>query len=132
MSEEKQESSPDGDTPNLEELRKKEGNFAIATGLGVAALGHISQAFPSRAGQESVKYESAQFLSGDGVLKHIEVDKNEQTRSLPAIGSRSRYKLEKYELGIGATAVTGAMSPLCYVIPPILIGTGIYHRSIKS
>ena len=56
---------------------------------------HISQAFPSRAGQESVNYESAQFLSGDGVLKHIEVDKNEHTRSLPAIGSRSRNKLEK-------------------------------------
>ena len=38
-------------------------------------LALISQAFPSRAGQESVK--------------------NEQTRSLPAIGSRSRNKLEK-------------------------------------
>ena len=58
-------------------------------------LARNSQAFPSRAGQESVKYESAQFLSGDGELKHIEVDKNDQTRSLPAIGSRSRNKLEK-------------------------------------
>ena len=58
-------------------------------------LARISQAFPSRAGQESVKYESAQFLSGDGMLKHIEVDKNEQTRSLPAIGLRSRNTLEK-------------------------------------
>ena len=64
------------------------------------ALARISQAFPSRAGQESVKHESAQFLSGDGVLKHIEVDKNEQTRSLPAIGSRSRNKLEKCGLDV--------------------------------
>ena len=55
----------------------------------------ISQAFPLRAGQESVKYESAQFWSGEGVLKHLEVDKNEQTRSLPAIGTLSRNKLEK-------------------------------------
>ena len=62
-------------------------------------LARISQAFPSRAGQESVKYESAQYLSGDGVLKHIEVYKDEQTRSLPAIGSRSRNKLEKCGLG---------------------------------
>ena len=62
-------------------------------------LDRISQAFPSRAGQESVKYESAQFLSGDSVLKHIEVDKDEQTRSLPAIGARSRNKLEKCRLG---------------------------------
>ena len=38
-------------------------------------------------------------MSGDGVLKHIEVDKNEQTRSLPAIGSRSRNMLEVSELG---------------------------------
>ena len=59
------------------------------------SLARISQAFPSRAGQESVKYESTQFLSGDSVLKHIEVDKDEQTRSLPAIGSRSRNKLEE-------------------------------------
>ena len=58
-------------------------------------LARISQEFPSRAGQESVKYESAQFLSGDGVLKHIEVDKNEQTRSLPVISSRSRNKLKE-------------------------------------
>ena len=62
-------------------------------------LARISQAFPSRAGQESVEYESAQFLSGDGVLKHIEVDNNEQTLSLPAIGSRSRNKLAKCGLG---------------------------------
>ena len=65
-------------------------------------LAHISQAFPSRAGQESVKYESTQFLSGEGVLKHIEVDKNEQTRSMPAIGSRSRNKLEKCGLDADA------------------------------
>ena len=58
-------------------------------------LARNSHAFPSRAGQESVKYESAQFLSGDGVLKHIEVDKNTQTRSLPTIGSRGGNKLEK-------------------------------------
>ena len=58
-------------------------------------LARISHAFPSQAEQESVKYESAQFLSGDSVLKHSEVDKDEQTRSLPAIGSRSRKKLEK-------------------------------------
>ena len=62
-------------------------------------LACISQAFPLRAGKESANYESAQYLSGDGVLKHIEVDNNEQTRSLPAIGSRSRNKLEKCELG---------------------------------
>ena len=62
-------------------------------------LARISQAFPSRAGQESVKYESAQFLSGDGVLKHIEVDNNEQNRCLPAMGSRIRNKLEKCGLG---------------------------------
>ena len=37
----------------------------------------ISQTTPSRAGQESVKCESAQILSGDGVLKHSEVDKIE-------------------------------------------------------
>ena len=58
-------------------------------------LPRISQAFPPRAGQESAKYESAKFLSGEGVLKHIEVDKNEQTCSLPAIGSRIRNKLEQ-------------------------------------
>ena len=63
-------------------------------------LARISQSFPSRAGQELVKYKSAQFLSGDSVLKHIEVDKNEQTRSLPATGSRSRNKLAKCGLGI--------------------------------
>ena len=57
-------------------------------------LARISQLFPSRAGQELVNYESAQFLLGDGVLKHIEVDKNEQTRSLRALGSRSRNKPE--------------------------------------
>lgn len=77
----------------------------------------ISQAFPSRAGQESVKYESAQFLSGDGVLKlkHIEVDKDEQTRSLPAIGTRSRNKLEKY--GLSALSVQ--------VLDYVLIGNTI-------
>ena len=58
-------------------------------------LARISQAFPSRSGQESVNYESAQFLSGDGELKHIEVNKNEHARSLPAIGSRSGNKLAK-------------------------------------
>ena len=41
----------------------------------IELLARISQTFPSRAGQESVKYESTQFLSGDKVLKHIEVDK---------------------------------------------------------
>ena len=65
----------------------------------VLGLDRISEAFPSRAGQESKKYESAQFLLGDGVLKHNEVEKNEQTRSLPAIGSRNRNKLEKCGLG---------------------------------
>ena len=55
----------------------------------------ISEAFPLRAGQESVKYEPAQFLSGYSVLKHMEVDKDEQTRRLPAIGTQSRNKLEK-------------------------------------
>ena len=71
--------------------------FSCDSGLSLVqvAIARISQAFPSRAGQESIKYESAQFLSGDSVLKHIEVDKNEQIRSLPAIGSRSRNKLEK-------------------------------------
>ena len=68
--------------------------------LVTKCLSRISQAFPLRAGQESLKYESAQFLSGDGVLKHIEVDNNEQTRSLPALGSRSRNKLEKRGLGL--------------------------------
>ena len=58
-------------------------------------LTRISQAIPSRAEQESVKYESAQFLSGDAVLKQIEVQKNDQTRSLSAIGSRSKNTLEK-------------------------------------
>ena len=62
-------------------------------------LARISQEFPSRAGQESVKYESAQFFSSDSVLKHIEVDKDEQTRSVPAIGKRSRNKLERRGLG---------------------------------
>ena len=66
-------------------------------------LARNSQAFPSRAGQESVKYESAQFFSGDGVLKHVEVDKNEQTRSLPAIGSRNRNKLKKCGLALKIT-----------------------------
>ena len=59
------------------------------------SLARTSQAFPSRAGQESVKYESAQFLSGDSVLKHTEVDKDKHTRSLPAIGTSSRNKLEQ-------------------------------------
>ena len=58
-------------------------------------LTRISQTTPSRAGQESVKCESAQILSGDGVLKHSEVDKIEQIRSLPAIDSRSRNEFEK-------------------------------------
>ena len=58
-------------------------------------LTRTSQAFPSRAEQELEKYESAQFLSGDGMLKHIEVDKNEETPSMPAIGSLSRNKLEE-------------------------------------
>ena len=58
-------------------------------------LTRISQAFPSRVGQELVKYEFAQFLWGEGLLKHIEVDENEQIRSLPATRSRSRNKLEK-------------------------------------
>ena len=61
-------------------------------------LTRISQEFQSRAGQVSVKHESAQFLSGDSVLRHIEVDKDEQTRSLPAIPSRSRNTLEKCRL----------------------------------
>ena len=63
--------------------------------LILIGLARISQSFSSRAGQESVKYECAQFLSDYSVLKHIEVDKNEQTLSLPAIGSRSRNKLDK-------------------------------------
>ena len=75
--------------------------------IAVAPLARISQAFPSRAGQESVNYESAHFLSGDTVLKHIEVDKDEQTRSLPAIGSRSRNKLEIYGLDISMMAAIG-------------------------
>ena len=58
-------------------------------------LARISQTTPSRAGQESVKCQSAQILSGDGVLKHSEVDKIEQIRSLPAIDSRSRNEFEK-------------------------------------
>ena len=57
-------------------------------------LARISQTTPSRAGQESVKYESAQTLSGDGVLKHSEVDKVEQIRSLPAIDTRNRNEFE--------------------------------------
>ena len=67
--------------------------------LASAVLSRYSQTTSSQVRQESAGYESAQFLSGDGVLKHIEVDKNEQTRSLPAIGSRSRNKLEKCGLG---------------------------------
>ena len=63
-------------------------------------LGRISQTTPSRAGQESVKYESAQILSGDGVLKHSEVDKIVQIRSLPAIDTRSRNEFEKCGLGL--------------------------------
>ena len=63
-------------------------------------LARISQTTPSRAGQESVKYESAQTLSGDGVLKHSEVDKVEQIRSLPAIDTRSRNEFEKCGLGL--------------------------------
>ena len=58
-------------------------------------LTRISQTTPSRAGQESVKCESAEILSGDGVLKHSEVDKVEQIRSLPAIDTRSRNEFEK-------------------------------------
>ena len=58
-------------------------------------LTRISRTTPSRAGQESVKYESAQILSGDGVLKHSEVDKIEQIRSLPALDTRSRNEFEK-------------------------------------
>ena len=34
-------------------------------------------------------------MSGDGVLKHSEVDKIEQIRSLPAIDTRSRNEFEK-------------------------------------
>ena len=59
------------------------------------SLTRISQSFSSRVGQESVKYESAEIFSGEGVLKHIEVEKIEQTRILPAIGTRSRNKFEK-------------------------------------
>ena len=58
-------------------------------------LARISQTTPSWAGQKSVKYESAQILLGDGVLKHSKVDKIEQIRSLPAIDSRSRNEFEK-------------------------------------
>ncbi len=58
-------------------------------------LARISQTTPSREGQESVKCESAQILSGDGVLEHSEVDKVEQTRSLPAIDTHSRNEFEK-------------------------------------
>ena len=61
-------------------------------------LARISQTTPSRAGQESVKYGSAQILSGDGVLKHSEVDKVEQIRSLPAIDTHSRNEFEKFGL----------------------------------
>ena len=60
-----------------------------------SGLARISQTNPSRAGQESVKCESAQILSGDGVLIHSEVDKIEQNCSLPAIDSRSRNEFEK-------------------------------------
>ena len=58
-------------------------------------LARIAQTTPSRAGQESVKCESAQILSVDGVFKHSEVDKIEQIRSLRAIDTRSRNEFEK-------------------------------------
>lgn len=31
-------------------------------------------------------------------------------------------------LGVGAAIVTGAVCPLCYVVPPALIGAGIWKR----
>ena len=81
----------------------------------VGNLARISQAFPSRAGQESVNYESAQLLPGDGVLKHIEVDKNEQTRSLPTLVPRSRNKLDNCGLALGnARAVDLAREDSCH------------------
>ena len=73
-------------------------------------LARTSQTTPSRAGQESVKCESAQILSGEGVLKHSEVDKIEQIRSLPAIDSRSRNEFEKCGLGPSASVESGAFS----------------------
>ena len=91
------------------------------------ALARVSPAFPSRAGQESVKYESAQFLSGDGVLKHIEVDKNEQTRGLPAIGSRSRNKLE--ECGLETDSELSLLSGL---IVSIADDVGVVGFSIRG
>ena len=82
-------------------------------------------------GQESVKYESAQILSGDGVLPWLintgsEVDKVEQTRSLPTIDMRSRNEFEKCGL---AFAIVEAQRDFHRIFPTFHFPSPITRHS---
>ena len=61
-------------------------------------LACFSQTTPSPAGKKSEKYQSAQILSGDGVIKNSNDDKIDQIRSLPNIDMSKENEFEKCEL----------------------------------
>ena len=65
------------------------------------------------------------------MLKHIEVDKNEQTRSLPAIGSRNRNKLEKFRLD-SATAESKIIGAANLYSPILWIANRISGVGVTS
>ena len=57
-------------------------------------LARISQAFPLRAGKESVKYESAQYISSQKITLNGNISRN------ACIPRMTRDKLEKCGLGL--------------------------------
>lgn len=57
---------------------------------------------------------------------------NEKKKELHEADACSALGASVGALGIGAGVITGSVCPLCYIVPPILIGVGLWKRANLS